>query len=82
MNAGGRLNATKIDLSYVGNGGSPFNRVLTLNGGTLANIAGGNLTVDSTTFVTLTGSGNFDASAGYSITISGVAGARTVTYAP
>ena len=71
VNAGGRLNATTLDLSATGQGSS-YNRLLTLNGGTLANLPGTNLTVDATTPVTLTGSGTFEAEAGRSITVNGV----------
>ncbi len=68
---GGVLNATTINLSQAsGSGGS--SRLITINGGTLANLVGGNLTVDSTTPVTLAGNGFFDATAGQSITINGV----------
>ena len=71
VNAGGLLNATTIDLSGVGGNSNGYTRQLNLNGGTLANIAGTNLTVDSTTVVTLTGSSTLSIPSSYSMTING-----------
>lgn len=68
VNANGRLNAASINLSQSGANA----QVITLSGGTLANIPGGNLTVDSTTAVTLTGSGVVEASTSNSVTINGI----------
>lgn len=73
VNTGGRLSATTIDLSYVGSGGATFNRLLTLNGGTLANITNGNLTVDATTLVALgAANGTVEATAGRTATINSI----------
>jgi autotransporter-associated beta strand protein len=71
VNAGGRLNATTIDFSTQDNNNTTI-RLLTINDGALANLPGGNLTVDSTTPITLTGNGTFDADDGHSITVNGV----------
>ena len=73
MKAGGLLNATTIDLSQAG-GSNTFYRQLNLSGGTLANLPGTNLSVDSTTAVTLVGSSTLAASAPYSLTINGAIG--------
>ena len=69
VNAGGVLNATTIDLSQ--SGGGTYTRQLNLNSATLANLAGTDLTVDSTTPVTITGNNTFWVSAGNSMTVNG-----------
>ena len=71
VNAGGQLNATTIDLSSMAWFGDSYNRQLNLSGGTLANVAGSNLTVDSTTPVTLIGNSTISAVDANSVTISG-----------
>lgn len=67
VNATGRLSATTINFSQSG-----ANRLITLSNGTLANIPGAGLTVDSTTPVSLTGAGTIDVEAGQTATINSV----------
>jgi autotransporter-associated beta strand protein len=67
---GGRLNVSEIDLSQGGDAGT--DRRLTIDDGTVANITNGNLTVDSSTEVRLLNSAAVEASAGRTITFSGV----------
>jgi fibronectin-binding autotransporter adhesin len=81
VNAGGELNAATINLSQAG--GGSYTRQLNLSGGTLANLSGANLTVDSTTLVKLVGNNTLLAvSPTNSLTISGpISGTGSLTTA-
>ena len=72
INPGGRLNATTINLSHEGDSESSYTRRLTISDGTLANLPGGNLSVDAKTPIVLTGRGVIDVSTGYTGTVNGV----------
>ena len=68
----GRLNVKRVDFSQKGDSQSYYSRLLQLNGGTLANIAGNDMTVDATTPLNIVGSGTVEIGDGNVGTINGV----------